>query len=249
MTLNPPAASVRELWKNYGSVAALQGISFEVPAGEAVGLLGPNGAGKSTTLGLLLGFLTPTSGTAELFGASPDDPEARCKVGYVPEHIALPSHHSPLSLLGFHAGLLGIPPRDRPARVEDALGRAGLTSAAKRKVPTLSKGMLQRLALAVALLGEPDLLVFDEPTSNLDPVGRRDLCEIVSACRQRGAAVLLASHVLSEIEETCTRVVILREGRVVAAGPMDELRGDGEHPRTLKEAFFAALGEKEGGPT
>ena len=105
--------------------------------------------------------------------------------------------------------------------------------------------MVQRLALAIALLGQPDLLVLDEPTSNLDPVGRRNLCDIVSACRQRGAAVLLASHVLSEIEETCTRVVILREGRVVVAGPIDELRGDGGHQRTLKEAF-AALGEKVG---
>ena len=246
MTLGSPAASARELCKSYGSVTALQGISFDVPAGEAVGLLGPNGAGKSTTLGLLLGFLTPTSGSVQLFGAGPDDPEARRRVGYVPEHIALSSHHTAASLLGFHAGLLDIPPRERAACIDDILARTGLSSVAKRKVPALSKGMLQRLALAIALLGQPDLLVLDEPTSNLDPVGRRDLCNIVSACRQRGAAVLLASHVLSEIEETCTRVVILREGRVVVAGPIDELRGDGGHQRTLKEAFFAALGEKDG---
>jgi ABC-2 type transport system ATP-binding protein len=245
MTCNGPAASVRDLWKDYGPVAALRGISFDVRPGEVVGLLGPNGAGKSTTLGVLLGFLKPTSGTVHLFGTDPEDADSRRKVGYVPEHIAFSSHHSPRSLLLFHAKLLGIPLRERARRIDDVLVRTGLASVAKRKVLSLSKGTLQRLGLATALLGEPELLVLDEPTSNLDPVGRRDLCDMVTACRERGAAVLLASHVLSEIEETCARVIILREGRVVLARSLEELRGEGEKQRTLKEVFFAAMGEKD----
>jgi ABC-2 type transport system ATP-binding protein len=244
MTSTTPAASIHDLSKSYGSIAALLGISFDVPRGEAVGLLGPNGAGKSTTIGVLLGFLQPTSGAVQLFGAGPEDAEARAKVGYVPESIVFPSHHNPRSLLAFHAGLLGIAPGARAGRIDEVLAQTGLASAARQRVDTLSKGMLQRLGLAVALLGEPELLILDEPTSNLDPVGRRDLCEIISSRRERGAAVLLASHVLSEIEETCTRVVILRAGRVATAGTMDELRGQGEARRTLEEAFFQALGEK-----
>jgi ABC-2 type transport system ATP-binding protein len=249
MTGNGPAASVQDLWKNYGSVAALKGISFDVLPGDAVGLLGPNGAGKSTTLGVLLGFLKPTSGTVQLFGVDPENAESRRRVGYVPEHIVFSSHHSPHSLLALHAKLLDIPLREQTQQIDDVLVRVGLASAGKRKVPSLSKGMLQRLGLAIALLGKPELLVLDEPTSNLDPVGRRDLCDMVTACRERGAAVLLASHVLSEIEEICTRVVILREGRVVVARSLEELHGEGEKQRTLKDAFFAAMGEKDGGPS
>jgi ABC-type multidrug transport system ATPase subunit len=237
-------ASVHELWKSYGSVPALRGISFDVPSGEVVGLLGPNGAGKSTAIGLLLGFLQPTSGRVALFGDGPENAEVRGKVGYVQESIVFPRHHNPRSLLGFHAALLGIAPAERKAHVDELLARVGLVSAARQRVDTLSKGLLQRLGLAVALLGSPSLLILDEPTSNLDPVGRRDLCETVRACRARGAAVLLASHVLSEIEETCSRVVILREGLIVTAGTMAELRGEGESKRTLKEVFFQAVGEK-----
>jgi ABC-2 type transport system ATP-binding protein len=244
MTSTTPAACVHDLSKSYGSIAALLGISFDVPRGEAVGLLGPNGAGKSTTIGILLGFLQPTSGTVQLFGVGPEDAQAREKVGYVPENVVFPSHHNPRSLLAFHAGLQGIAPSARAERIDEVLARTGLASTARQRVDTLSKGTLQRLGLAVALLGEPELLILDEPTSNLDPVGRRDLCDIISSRRERGAAVLLASHVLSEIEETCTRVVILRDGRIAAAGTMDEMRGQGEDRRTLKEAFFRAMGEK-----
>jgi ABC-2 type transport system ATP-binding protein len=232
-------AGVHGLRKSYGSLKVLDGVTFRVAAGEALGLLGPNGAGKSTTISLLLGLSVPRAGTVELFGGSPLEPANRLRVGYSPESPIFAEHHSASSALDLHARILGIAPPERPERIRRALAEAGLHQATHANVRTLSKGMLQRLGLAVALLGDPELLVLDEPTSNLDPVGRKELCDLVVANRKRGRSVVLASHVLSEIEATCDRVVILNHGRVARSGTLEELRGPDCRP--LEQVFFEAL--------
>jgi ABC-2 type transport system ATP-binding protein len=238
-------ASIRDVKKSFRSVEALRGVSFDVQRGEVVGLLGPNGAGKSTTIGVLLGFLSATSGEVSLFGGSPHDAENRARVGYVPESPIFADHHHPESLLRFHAALLGVDSKERGDRASEVLKTAGLEGVGRRRVGTLSKGMLQRLALAVALMGEPELIVLDEPTSNLDPVGRRDVGNLIRAQRGLNRGVIFASHVLAEIEASCDRVLILSEGSICLAGTIRELCGEGDGQRSLESVFFEAVGHDE----
>jgi ABC-2 type transport system ATP-binding protein len=202
-------------------VTALAGVSLRVEQGTAFGLIGPNGAGKTTFIKLLLGIAQPSGGRVRLFGGSPNDPAARARVGYLPELLDLPASWTPIQFLrsvGRLKGLAGIDPEARRQ-----LDRVGMSAEAGRRMGGFSKGMRQRVGLAGALMGGPDLLVLDEPTDGLDPLGRIAVREILTAELGRGGSLLLNSHLLSETERICGRVGILSAGKLVREGPLDAL--------------------------
>ena len=217
----PPALSVSGLAKRYGRVRALDGVDLEVAEGELVGLLGPNGAGKSTLTKIACGLVRPSAGRATVCGAPAGSPPARAALGYLAELFRFPGWYSADEVLELHQRLAGstggVEERTRLLEV------VALADARSRRVEAMSKGMQQRLGVAQALVGGPRLLLLDEPTSALDPVGRRTVRELLEELRGRGVGVLLNSHLLSEIELVCDRVVILLAGRVVAAGTPAEL--------------------------
>ena len=224
--------------KRYGSRAALAGVSLRLAAGEALGLLGPNGAGKTTALRLLLGFARASAGGVSLFGRDPRDPAARRGVGYLPERLVLPERATVRGFLRLQAGLAGIDAAARDAEVDAVLATVGIADRAKERIGGLSKGLRQRLGFANALLGKPALLVLDEPTSGLDPLGIRDARGWILAARERGAALLVSSHGLSEVERTCDRIAILNEGKLAASGALAELAQPGE---SLEDVFVRAV--------
>ncbi len=209
--------------KTYGRTTALDGLSLRVCHGELVGLLGPNGAGKTTTIKLLLGLTRPTSGAGRVLGAPLGDRAARTRIGYLPELFRYQPWLRAREVLALHTELARLPQAVRRSAIDDALAWVGLVDRADDPVSGFSKGMQQRLGLGVALLGQPELILLDEPTAALDPVGRSDVRSIVRAARDRGVTVILNSHLLSEVEQVCERVVILHQGRVVASGPLDEV--------------------------
>ena len=216
------ALSARALEKRYGSTTALAGVDLEVGEGELVGLLGPNGAGKSTLVKIACGLVRPTRGHAEICGAQAGSLEARRRIGYLAELFRFPGWYSADELLALHQRLAGST-RRREAEREELLELVGLAEARERRVEEMSKGMQQRLGIAQALVGAPPLLLLDEPTSALDPVGRRTVRQLLEELRRRGTSVLLNSHLLSEIELVCDRVVILLRGEVVTEGSPAEL--------------------------
>ncbi|MGE5690298.1 MAG: ABC transporter ATP-binding protein [Pseudomonadota bacterium] len=217
----PPALAVRSLTKRYGGVDALRGVDLEVGEGELVGLLGPNGAGKSTLVKIACGLVRPTVGDAAVCGAGAGSLEARAALGYLAELFRFPGWQRADEVLALHQRLSGSHggPRERA----ELLDLVGLTDARDRRVETMSKGMQQRLGIAQALVRSPPLLLLDEPTSALDPAGRRTVRALLEELRSRGIAVLLNSHLLSEVELVCDRVAIIAGGRVVAAGAPQEL--------------------------
>ena len=215
------ALAVRDLHKRYGSTVALAGVDLEVEEGELVGLLGPNGAGKSTLVKIACGLVRPSQGAAEITGARAGSLEARRRLGYLAELFRFPGWYSADELLELHQRLAG----SQGGAMERAelLELVGLADASTRRIEEMSKGMQQRLGIAQALVGAPPLLLLDEPTSALDPVGRRTVRLLLEELRRRGTSVLLNSHLLSEIELVCDRVVILLRGAVVAEGSPAEL--------------------------
>ncbi len=196
-----------------------------VERGEVFGFLGPNGAGKTTAVKLLLGLARPSGGSARVLGAPMGDRATRARIGYLPELFRYQPWLRGREVLELHAALGRMPRSRRRADVATALGLVGLTDRAESLVGTYSKGMQQRLGLAVALLGSPELVFLDEPTSALDPVGRLAVRSIIRAARDRGTTVFLNSHLLTEVERVCDRVAIVDEGQVIAAGRLDELLG------------------------
>jgi ABC-2 type transport system ATP-binding protein len=216
-----PALAARGLAKRYGAIEALGGVDLEVEEGELVGLLGPNGAGKSTLVKVACGLVRPTAGSVDVCGAPAGSLTARTALGYLAELFRFPGWYSAEELLELHQRLArsGGGGRERGELLE----LVGLADARDRRVEAMSKGMQQRLGIAQALVGSPRLLLLDEPTSALDPAGRRDVRALLEELRGRGVAVLLNSHLLSEVELVCDRVVILSRGRVVAAGRTAEL--------------------------
>jgi ABC-2 type transport system ATP-binding protein len=232
------ALELVEAVKRYGARAALAGVTLRLAAGEALGLLGPNGAGKTTALRLLLGFARTSAGGVSLFGRDPRDPAARRGVGYLPERLVLPDRATVRGFLRLQGALAGLEGAAREAEVDTALTTVGLADRARDRIGGLSKGLRQRLGFANALLGTPSLLVLDEPTSGLDPLGIRDARGWIQAARERGAALLVSSHTLSEVERTCVRVAILNEGRLAASGALSELVGPGE---SLEDVFVRAV--------
>jgi ABC-2 type transport system ATP-binding protein len=224
------AISVSGLTKTYRSglfggttVRALDGVSLDVPTGEIFGLLGPNGAGKTTLVKILLGLVHPTDGQAHLFDTPAQRPEARQRVGFLPENHRFPGFLTAEQTLRVYGRLADVPAAARTSRIDDLLEHVGLAERRDTKVKTFSKGMLQRLGLAQALLNDPDLLFLDEPTAGVDPVGRRAIRDLVLELRDNGATIFLNSHLLSEVEKVCTQIAILRDGAVVRTGTIDEL--------------------------
>lgn len=202
---------------------ALDAVSFELARGEVFGLLGPNGAGKTTTLKLIVGLLRPTSGAITVLGGGPQDRATRGALGFLPEHPTFYDHLSAEELLAYFAGLCGVPSGERSRRVSAVLDEVGLGADRRRPLRQYSKGMLQRVGLAQALVNEPSLVILDEPMSGLDPIGRRDVRELILKLRDAGRTVLFSSHILSDAETLCSRVVILAKGRVVASGAIGDL--------------------------
>jgi ABC-2 type transport system ATP-binding protein len=238
------AAAVRTegLGKRFGRATALADLSIEVPRGEIFALLGPNGAGKTTAVRLLLGLTAPSAGAGWVLDRPLGSREARRRTGYMPELFRHPPWLTGREVLFAHAALAGIARERRAGEVETVLATVNLERRADEAVATYSKGMQQRLALAAALIGEPDLVVLDEPTSALDPVGRRDVREVIRALKARGTAVVLNSHLLSEVEAVCDRVAVLRGGRVIAQGTLGALRGRPEVYIRLDPADTAGEG-------
>jgi len=217
----PPAFACRQLSKRYGGTQALAGVDLSVEPGELVGLLGPNGAGKSTLTKIACGLVRQSGGEAEVAGARAGSAPARAEVGYLAELFRFPDWLNADELIELHQALAGS--AGGAAERAELLELVGLADARGVKVAAMSKGMQQRLGIAQALVGAPRLLLLDEPTSALDPVGRRIVRDLLSELRGRGVAVLLNSHLLSEVELVCDRVAILLAGRIVAGGTPAEL--------------------------
>ncbi len=201
----------------------MRGVSFEVAPGEVFGFLGPNGAGKTTCIKMLTGLIFPTGGSAAIFGENVPSPKAMARVGFLPENPYVYPYLTPREFVTLCAQLSGMKSKDMQTRVEKTLARTGITDAIDRPVRALSKGMGQRVGLAAALVHDPDLLILDEPMSGLDPVGRKDVRDLILEERARKKTVFFSTHILNDVETLCDRVCILRKGAVVVAGKLSEL--------------------------
>lgn len=207
-------------------VRALDNLSLEVKRGEIFGFLGPNGAGKTTTLKLLMQLIYPTSGSARILGYSIADVSTRARIGYLPENPYFYDYLSGRELLEYTAALFGIPSRDAVVRNNELLGQVGLdTDRANRQLRKYSKGMLQRIGIAQALVNDPEIVFMDEPMSGLDPIGRREVRDLLLSLRQQGKTIFFSSHILSDVEALCDRAAILTRGKLVRCGTVNELTG------------------------
>lgn len=202
---------------------AVDDISFEVRQGEVFGLLGPNGSGKSTTVKMILGLLYPTKGHISLFGHSPRNVAIKRRIGYLPEESYLYRYLNAEETLDFFANLFELPAVERTRRIEQLLEMVGLAQTRRRAVGEFSKGMQRRVGLAQALINDPDLVILDEPTAGLDPIGCREVKDLILTLARRGKTVILSSHLLSDVEDVCDRVAILYGGRIQAMGTLKEL--------------------------
>lgn len=209
------AIETRSLRKEFGPKVAVADLTLTVQRGEVFGFLGPNGAGKTTSIKMLLGLVAPTNGAGHVLDAPLGNVRARAKIGFLPEHFRFQDWLSGREFLDLHARLYGVPQNARAARIEKLLTRVDLQDGAARKLKEYSKGMLQRVGLAAALLNEPDLVFLDEPTSGLDPIGRMIVRDVINELRVQGTSVFLNSHLLSEVEITCDRVAFVKNGRVI----------------------------------
>lgn len=248
----PPPVRVHGLTKVYRQalrrheVRAVSGVDLEVEAGEIFGLLGPNGAGKTTLVKILLGIVGPTRGRADLFGVPAGDPRARLRIGFLPEDHRFPGFMTPGQLLDLYGRLAGVSPGDRRARIPELLERVRMGKWRDVQIKKFSKGMMQRIGLAQALLNRPELVFLDEPTDGVDPIGRREIRDLLVWLRNQGTTVFLNSHLLSEVEQVCTRVAILNDGRLIRQGTIAEMTTvDRVYDVTttpIPEAMLAALG-------
>jgi ABC-2 type transport system ATP-binding protein len=224
-----PAIRVCGLSKDYRiglrgvRLRAVDGLSFSVPRGSIFGLLGPNGSGKSTTIKTILGLIRPSAGVCEVFGQDPLRAANRASIGYLPESPDFQRFLTGRELVSMHARLAGLDDPDVSARTEQVIVQVGMSDAADRRVGEYSKGMLQRIGLAQALVHDPELLVLDEPTAGVDPVGAADMITLVRKLRDEGKTILLSSHLLAQVEDVCDQVAIVHRGRLVFAGALDDL--------------------------
>ncbi len=218
-----PVIETRGLRKVFGDTVAVDSLDLTVERGEAFGFLGPNGAGKTTAMKMLLGLVMPTAGSATVLGRPLGDRRARARIGFLPEHFRFHQWLTATEFLDLHGRLYGMPAEQRRRRIPELLELVGLWKQADVQLGNFSKGMLQRIGLAQALINEPELVFLDEPTSGLDPLGRRLVRDIIKDLRRRGATVFLNSHFLSEVEVTCDRVAFIKRGRVVRFADVDQL--------------------------
>ena len=212
----------RDFWGR-PKARAVNDISFEIRPGEVIGLLGPNGSGKSTTVKMLLGLLYPTGGRLTVYGKSPRAVETKREIGYLPEESYLYRYLTAEETLDFFGSLFNLSAADRKRRIDQLLEMVGLEHARHRRVGEFSKGMARRIGLAQAMINDPSLLILDEPTSGLDPLGCREVKDLILALKKRGKTVVVTSHLLSDIEDVCDRVIILYGGRIRAEGTLSEL--------------------------
>jgi ABC-2 type transport system ATP-binding protein len=222
------AIEIENLYKSYDGLAVLNGLSLRVPAGYVYGLLGPNGAGKSTLIHLLLGFLKPNRGELRVFGER-DLESVRGRIGYLPERLRYHLRYSAREYLRYLGRFSDMHEPQLTARIDQELRAVGLFDAADRRLATYSKGMLQRLGIAQALLADPDILLIDEPTSGLDPSGQREMLDLLNEVRSRGHTIFLTTHFLTEIDQLCNTVGILFAGKIAAELDVQSLRGPGRH--------------------
>jgi ABC-2 type transport system ATP-binding protein len=219
------AIEIVGLRKEYGRKVALHDLTLSVQPGEVFGFLGPNGAGKTTTVKILLGLVRPTSGEARIFGTPATEPAARRHVGYLPENFRFQEWLTGTELLELHADLADLSRAERERRIPEVLQLVGLGNRGDDRIKSYSKGMMQRIGLAQAIVHKPRLVLLDEPTSALDPIGRREVRDLIRGLAARGMTVFLNSHLLSEVEMVCDRVAIIDRGRVVQSGRLDDLVG------------------------
>ena len=224
------------------TVRALDGLDLTVGSGQVFGFLGPNGAGKTTAMHVLLGFIHATSGEARLLGRDVRESIARQRIGYLSEHPDMYRFLTGRELLAMSGRLFLIKGRQLRARIAEVLHQVGLEEAAARRIATYSRGMMQRICLAQALINNPDLLMLDEPTSGLDPLGRMDIREIITELKNQGKTVFFSSHELSEVELVCDHVAILSKGRIVAEGAPASLVRKGE---SLEKYFMRVVAAEQ----
>jgi ABC-2 type transport system ATP-binding protein len=223
------AIETRNLRKDYGNKVAVRDLSLTVRRGSIFGFLGPNGAGKSTSIKMLLGLVRPTAGEAFVLGARSGDVEVRRKIGFLPEHFRFYDWLTPAELLRLHGRLCGMSAPQLRERIPQLLTLVGLAPHRDKRVHDFSKGMMQRIGLAQALIHEPEIVFLDEPTSGLDPLGRLVVRDVIRAQRDRGATVFLNSRLLGEVEATCDTVAFLKDGEVVASQDLRALGQDAVH--------------------
>ncbi len=217
------AIETTHLRKEYGSKIAVADLTLQVPQGEVFGFLGPNGAGKSTTIKMLLGLVIPTGGEIKLLGQSPRKPQVRAKIGFLPEHFRYHEWLKAHEFLTFHGRLYGLSKDQLKHKIPELLNLVGLSDSADVKLSDFSKGMLQRIGLAQAMLNEPKLIFLDEPTSGLDPFGLRQVRDIIYRLKTAGITIFLNSHLLSEVEIVCDRVAFIKKGKVIQTSLMADL--------------------------
>jgi ABC-2 type transport system ATP-binding protein len=242
MTVSTPAIETHSLRKTFGDKVAVKDLTLTVERGEVFGFLGPNGAGKTTSVKMLLNLVAPTGGAGFLFGVPIANYQVRRKIGFLPEHFRFHDWLTATEFLQLHSDLYHIPRDQAHRRIVELLDLVGLSPHAALKLRAFSKGMLQRIGLAQALLNQPDLVILDEPTSGLDPVGRRLVRDIIRNLRERGTTVFLNSHLLSEVEITCDRVAFIKHGEVIRISPLQTLvEGELSVEIRLREATPATI--------
>jgi ABC-2 type transport system ATP-binding protein len=220
---------IQQLSKRYRSgflireIRALESVTFDVNQGEIFGFLGPNGAGKTTAIKILMGLMRPTSGSARVLGSAPDKAAAKRRIGFLPESPYFYEHLSACEVLKLTAALHGIPRERRRSLIDKMLDTVGLTQAQNGRLGKFSRGMLQRVGIAQALLHDPELVILDEPMGGLDPIGRKEFRDIIVGLREQGKTVFFSTHILQDVEMICDRVGILVKGRLVSVGRLDEI--------------------------
>lgn len=224
------AVEIQGVSQRYGSMTVLHDLNLNLGEGEVLGLFGHNGAGKTTSMKLILGLLAPSEGQVKVLGRAPNDPQVRRQLGYLPENVTFYPQLSGRETLSHFARLKGA----ALGQVDELFEQVGLAHAADRRVKTYSKGMRQRLGLAQALLGEPRLLLLDEPTVGLDPIATQDLYQLIDRLRQRGTSIILCSHVLPGVEAHINRAAILAKGRLQAVGSLSQLRAEAGLPVRIR---------------
>jgi len=233
----------KDLWGR-PKARAVDGVDFEIRRGEVFGLLGPNGSGKSTTIKILLGLLYQTSGYVEVLGRSPREIVTKERIGYLPEESYLYRYLTAAETLNFYGHVFALSADDRRLRTEQLLEMVGLKGTGTRRVGEFSKGMQRRLGLAQALINDPELIILDEPTAGLDPVGCREVKDVIQALARRGKTIILSSHLLADVEDVCDRVVIYYGGKIQASGPLRELLAKPDSLRFTTPALSRSLVEE-----